>query len=75
VLRDALVRPGRIVVRLIFGQDAAQMWLAQDQHPAGYLSPQGTDEASADRVHAGNLDGGTQDPDTGGLEDGTRTMR
>jgi hypothetical protein len=28
----ALVRPGRIVVRLVFGQDGAQMSLAQDQH-------------------------------------------
>jgi hypothetical protein len=32
-LRDALVQPGRVVVHLVFGQDAAQVCLAQDQHP------------------------------------------
>jgi hypothetical protein len=31
-LGDALVRPGRVVVRLVFGQDRLQMSLADDQH-------------------------------------------
>jgi len=43
VLRDALVRPGRVVVRLIFGQDGPQMRRAQDQHPVECLSAQGAD--------------------------------
>ena len=70
VLRDALVRSGRVVVRLISGQNGAQMRLAQDQHPVKYLPAQGIGEAFADRVHAGSLDSGAQDPDAGGFEDG-----
>jgi hypothetical protein len=31
-LCDALMRPGRVVVRLIFGQDCTQVCLTQDQH-------------------------------------------
>ena len=31
-LGDALVRPGRVVVPLVSGQDCAQVYLAQDQH-------------------------------------------
>jgi hypothetical protein len=31
VLRDALVRPGGVVVRLVFGQDGLQVLLAEDQ--------------------------------------------
>ena len=31
-LRDALVRPGGVVVRLVFGQDGVQVLLAGDQH-------------------------------------------
>ena len=31
-LGDALVRPGRVVVRLVFSQDGAQVLLADDQH-------------------------------------------
>jgi hypothetical protein len=30
-LGDALVRPGKVIVRLVFGQDGAQMPLAKDQ--------------------------------------------
>jgi hypothetical protein len=41
VLRDGLVRPGCVVVRVILGQDGAQTCLAQDQHPVECLSPQG----------------------------------
>src|SRR6266568_2310990 len=50
MLSDALVRPGRVVVRLIFHKDGVQMRLAEDQRPAGYLAAQGADEAFADRV-------------------------
>ena len=46
-LRDALVRPGRVVVRLVFGQDSAQMRLTENQHPVGELSAQGAGEALA----------------------------
>ena len=69
-LGDALVRPGRVVVRLVFGQDGAQMRLAEDQHAVQELAAQGADEALADRVHPRRLDGGAQDPGAGGLEDG-----
>jgi hypothetical protein len=31
-LCDALVRPGRVVMRLVFSQDGPQMPLADDQH-------------------------------------------
>jgi hypothetical protein len=68
-LGDALVRPGRVVVHLVFGQHGAQMPLAEDQHAVPELAAQGADEALADRVHARNLDGGAQDPGAGGLED------
>ena len=44
VLHDALMRPGCVVRRLIFGQDGAQMRLAHDQHPIEYLSAQGAGE-------------------------------
>ena len=37
-LGDALVRPGRVVVRLVLGQDGAQMPLAEDQHPVEEFS-------------------------------------
>ena len=71
-LGDALVRPGRVVVRLVLGQDGAQMPLAEDQHPVEEFSAQGADEALADRVHPRSLDGGTQNPGTGGLEYGVK---
>jgi hypothetical protein len=69
-LGDALVRPGRVVVRLVFGQDGAQMPFAEDQHPVEELSAQGADEALAGRVHPRSPDGGAHDPGAGGLEDG-----
>jgi hypothetical protein len=31
-LGDALVRPGRVLVHLVLGQDGAQMRLAENQH-------------------------------------------
>ena len=64
-LGDALVRPGRVVVHLVFGQDGAQVALAEDQHPVEEFSAQGAGEALADRVHPRSLDSGTQDPGTG----------
>jgi hypothetical protein len=42
-LGDALVRPGRVVMRLVFGQDGAQVALAEDQHAVEELPAQGTD--------------------------------
>ncbi len=49
-LGDALVRPGCVVVGLVFGQDGAQMCLAENQHAVQELAAQGADEPFADRV-------------------------
>jgi len=62
-LGDALMRPGRVVVDLVFDQDRAQMRLAEDEHAPEELAAQGTEEAFAGRVHPGSLNGGPQDPD------------
>ena len=43
-LGDALVRPGRVVVHLVFGQDGAQMALPEDQRAV--------EELTARNVHA-----------------------
>ena len=56
--------------RLVFGQDGAQVPLAEDQHAVEELSAQGADEALAGCIHARRLDGGAQDPGAGGLENG-----
>src|SRR6185437_12280357 len=40
-LGDALVQPGRVVVRLVFGQDGAQMALCENQQAVGQLAAQG----------------------------------
>ena len=61
-LGDALVRPGRVVVRLVLGQDDRQMSLAEYQHPVEELAAQGADKAFADRVHARSLDSAAQRP-------------
>jgi hypothetical protein len=37
-LDDALVRPGRVVVRLVSGQDCAQVRLAEDQYAVHKLA-------------------------------------
>src|ERR1035438_2863447 len=74
-LGGALMRPGGVVMRLVFGQDRAQMPAAEDQHPVKDLPAQGADEALAGRVHARRLDSGTQDPGTGGLEHGVERGR
>ena len=44
--------------------------VAEDQHAVKEFSAQGADEPLADRVHVRSLDGGAQDPRSGGLEDG-----
>ena len=49
-LRDALVRPSHVVVRLVLGQDGAKMRLTENQHAVEELSAQGADEPLADRV-------------------------
>jgi hypothetical protein len=69
-LGDALVRPGCLVVHLVFGQDGTQMALPEDQHAVQELTAQRADEADADRVHPRSPDGGAQDLGAGGLEDG-----
>ena len=69
-LVDALMGPGGVVVLLVFGQDGAQVCLAEDEAMVEKLAAQGTDQALAGRVHSRRLDGGAQDPGAGGLEDG-----
>ena len=49
-MRYALVRPGRVVVRLVLGQDGAQMLLAEDQHAVQKLAAQDADEPFAGRI-------------------------
>src|SRR5208283_5980072 len=73
-LGDALVRPGGVVVSLVFGQDGAEMLLAEDQDAVEELAAQGADEAFAGRVHARSLDGGAQDPGAVCLEDGVEGL-
>ena len=74
-LRDALVRPGSVVVRLVFGQDGVQVLLAEDQHAVQKLAAQGADQAFADRVRPRRLDSGAQDPGASGLEHGVERGR
>jgi hypothetical protein len=68
-LGDALVWPGRVVMRLVFGQDGAQVALTEDQHAVEELSAQDTYKTLAGCIHARCLDGCAQDPGAGGLED------
>ena len=65
-----LMRPDGVVMRLVSGQDRAQMPATEDQHPVQYLSAQGADEALAGRIHAQRLNSGTQNPGADGLEYG-----
>ena len=46
-LGDALVRPGGVVVSLVFGQDAAQMLLAEDQDAVEELAAVGAENPVA----------------------------
>jgi hypothetical protein len=69
-LAEALMGPGGVVVLLVFGQDRAQVCLAEDEGPVKELPAQGADEALADRVHPRRLRGGAHDGGAGGLEDG-----
>ena len=69
-LGDALMRPGRVVVDLVFDQDGAQMRLTEDQHAVEELAAQGTEQAFAGRVHPRSLDSSPQDPGAACLEDG-----
>src|ERR1039457_2646348 len=55
-LRYALVRPGRVVVRLVAGQDGAQVSLAEDQHAVQEFTAQGPGKAFAGGVHTWSLD-------------------
>jgi hypothetical protein len=68
------MRPGRVVVDLVLGQDGAQVRLAENHHPVEELAAQRAEEAFAGRVHPGSLDSGPQDPDAGGLEDGVEGL-
>lgn len=57
-LRDAVVGPCGVVVRLVVGQDGAQMSLAKDQHAVQALAAHGAGQAFAGRAHARSLDSG-----------------
>jgi hypothetical protein len=46
-LRDTLVRPGRVVVHLIFREDVTQVRLAEDQRPVEDFAAQSADKALA----------------------------
>ena len=52
VLGDALVRAGRVVVRLVLGQDGGQMPFAEDQHAVEQLTAQGAIRFRIPRVIA-----------------------
>jgi hypothetical protein len=75
MLGDALVRPGRVVVRLIFREVRTQVRLAVDQRPVEDFAAQRADEALADRIHPGRLDGADQDSGADGLKTRRRTRR
>jgi hypothetical protein len=58
VLGDALVRPGRVGVRLVLGQDGTQMSFAEDQHAVEQFTAQGADEPPvAAALTGGGVDG------------------
>ena len=64
-LGDALMRPGGVVMRLVFGQDRVQIPAAEDQHPVQDLSAQGAGEALAGRAArkiSQTVDGATVTP-------------
>ena len=69
-LAYALVRPGRVVVRLVLGQDGTQMSLAEDQHAIQELSAQGAWPCARRSGSCAAPDGSAQNPGAGGLEDG-----
>jgi hypothetical protein len=69
-LSEGTVRPGGVVVRLVLGQDGAQMPFAEDQHAVEELPAKGADKPLAGRVHARSLDGGAQNPGSDGVERG-----
>ena len=70
VLCDALVRPGGVVMRLIFRENGAQVRLIEDQRPVEDFAAQRADETLADRVHPRCPDGAEQNPGASGLKDG-----
>jgi hypothetical protein len=74
-LVDALVRPGGLVVLLVFSQDGTQVCFAENEAASEDLASQCADEALADRLHTRRLDGGAQDRGAGGLEDGVKGAR
>ena len=49
-LGDALVRPSRVVMHLVLGQDGAQVRLAENQQAVEEFPAQGADDPLADRV-------------------------
>ena len=57
-------------MRLVLGQDGAQVLLAEDQRAVQKLAGQGADKPFAGRIHTGSLDRCAQDPGASGLEDG-----
>jgi len=58
-----------VVMRLIDGQDLAEMALAEDELLVQALSAQGANESLSGRVRAGSSDRGFNDPSANGSED------
>jgi len=58
------MRPGCLVVLLVFGQHLSQVLFIDDQQPVQELTAQGTDDSLADRVRFGRLRRAGQDPDS-----------
>ncbi len=62
-LAEGAVRPGCVVVLLVFGQHSSQLLFIDDQQPVQEFTAQGTDNPLADRVRSGRLRRAGQDPD------------
>jgi hypothetical protein len=49
-LAEGTMRPGCVVVLLVFGQHSSQVLFIDDQQPVQEFTAQGTDDSLADRV-------------------------
>ena len=54
-LAEGTMRPGCVVVLLVFGQHSSQVLFIDDQQPVQEFTAQGTDDSLADRVRFGRL--------------------
>jgi len=63
------MRPVIIVMGRVFGQDGAQVPLAEDEQPIGAFAPDGSDSAFGMGVRLRRLRRSADDLDAGGGED------